>query len=227
MRSIKYIVSFICLLYSCLVMGETRQHTKIWNTAIIVGSLSDDNKIKYFLQPWLGLMDDAYKFENALMFVGIGYQPYPALTYWLMNGYDVSKREIGNYRHLDIVRQQINWTVVRVETFDFSTTSRLEELKDLNQSEWAVRLRERLTLRLPIKSWENHAFVLYDEMFFNTNHPAWINSNTLVEQNRIFVGVETRLSSQTSLEIGYLNQYLFRTNDANSNVLSLQLNVDR
>lgn len=226
MRIAKYACCILLLCYSVLGYCETRQFTKIWGGAVITGPLSSDRKIQYYFQPRLNLIDDKYKFHSAFAFIGPGYAFTPAVTAWLLYGYDVTQSTSGHIHHIETIREQANWTLFHNDRLTVVSTSRLDERKQTTDPTWAFRIRQMITLRLPFKSWESHSLVLFDELFFNINHPSWINSNTFLEQNRTFVGIGTQFTPQTSLDLGYLNQYQMRIpNDLKSNVLFAQLNV--
>lgn len=208
------------------VFAETKENTKLWLIAQITGPLSLDKRWKYYFQPQLNLIDDKYKFHNVFGYAGFGYQTDAYKIAWLMGGYSVTKTQSGNIRHLAILREQLNWNMSEVCLPYLSSISRLEERKDLDETTWNVRLRQQVMLRLPLASWPNHAFVTYDEVFINLNHPSWVNSNTLVEQNRLFIGIGTTFSPEVELDVGYLNQYQFKNQDEMSNVLMVKLNVN-
>lgn len=206
--------------------AKTKEQTKSWNIAIITGPLSADKRIKYYLQPQLNFIDDKYKFHNVLGYVGLGYQFDAYKIAWLMNGYTWGKTSKGHIHRIDIIREQLNWDMSEVGLQQVSGMTRLEERKDLNEPTWNLRLRQQIMLRVPFESWPGHAFVLYDEIFFNLNHPAWIQTSSFVDQNRIFIGINKTFSSEVGLDIGYLNQYLFKKQDEMSNVLQIRLNVN-
>ena len=227
LNTIARLVVLILLLLPALGHAETKENTKSWNMAIITGPLSADKRIKYYLQPQINFIDDKYKIHNVLGYVGLGYQLDTYKIAWLMNGYSWGKTASGNIHRIDIIRQQLNWNMSEAGLQHVSSITRLEERKDLGQPMWNVRLRQQIQLRLPFESWPGHAFVTYDEIFINLNHPAWIHSSTFVEQNRIFIGIGTTLSTEAELDIGYINQYQFRNpHDEMSNVLQVRLSIN-
>lgn len=205
--------------------NEIKEHTKLWSTAVFIGPLIKDTKIKYYLEPQLRLIDDKYKFEEAFIYAGIGYQTTPDLILFLGDASVVSRKTTGNYVHENRVWQQANLSVINNDSFNLLSRTRLEERKNLSESQWAVRLRERLMVRIPLRNWVTHSLVLSDEVFFDLNHPKWIGNNNVFAQNRAFIGIGTKISKQTSFDIGYLNQYQFTNPNQMSNVLLLSLNI--
>jgi len=51
--------------------------------SLLAVSISQNKKWKYYLEPQLRFVDDAYKFEEANLFAGVYYQWTPALSFWL------------------------------------------------------------------------------------------------------------------------------------------------
>jgi len=200
-------------------------YSKIWASIVQTGPLSKDRLVKYYLDSRLELRDTHNKFEQAYATVGIGYQTSPNVTFFLANMYVVSKRLSGLMQHEYRLWQQANWNMVNAATYNISSRSRLEERWSFEDPGMALRWREQVTLRVPLANWPRHAFVLSDEMFFNINHPEWV-SLTVFQQNRLFIGIGTNLSKQTSVDIGYLNQYVFGSTKQFNNVLSINFNVN-
>lgn len=227
-KSIGLIILLLILESSCnTTFGDgVKEHTKIWSAAVLIGPLTSDTKIKYYLEPQLRLIDDKYKFEEALIYAGIGYQTTPDLILFFGDASVTSRKSTGNYVHENRVWQQANWNAINSDAFNMISRTRLEERKNLSESQWAVRFRERLMFRIPLRNWENHSLVLFDEVFFDLNHPKWIGNNSFFAQNRGFIGIGTKLSKQISFDIGYLNQYQFTSPNQMSNILYMGWNIN-
>lgn len=222
---IKKMIGMLLVIFCINAQGETLHHTKLWSQAIIIGPLSVDHKIQYYIQPQLNLIDNKYKYQTALLYLGVGYQVERQLTLWLMNGLVNSRRLNGTYLHEDILRQQANWVFFQRDPIAFFSITRIEERKSSDESQWSLRIRQRLGLRAPFSAFPHYALVVYDEAFFDLNHPAWINTNSVLEQNWAYIGIRAILTKEVSLDVGYLNQYLLRQTDQMNNVLYLTLNV--
>lgn len=215
----------LLLIFSSFTFAGGDTHLRSWNTAIIQGPLSKDQKIRYFLQPQIGFEDNHYKFQRAFQFVGAGYQFLPPGIIWLMVGAYYNKHNNGKQEHVYVLRQQLNWLLWQEESVLFSSTSRLEERKETQNSALSLKVRQMFTVRATIPHFPRHSIVLFDEMFFNLNYPKWINSNTFFEQNRAFIGIGTQFSKATSIDFGYLNQYLVHHEPQRNNIIYLALNV--
>ncbi|MGR9045131.1 MAG: DUF2490 domain-containing protein [Gammaproteobacteria bacterium] len=79
-----------------------------------------------------------------------------------------------------------------------------------NDSQMAVRLRQRVRAHIPLPSVDPRLSLIgWEEIFINTNTVDW-GPVSGFDQNRAFAGFGWELDKQAhfSLELGYLNQYL-------------------
>lgn len=107
--------------------------------------------------------------------------------------------------------QQVVWELLdKNPIMVFQTRTRLEELKQQGQPQWLLRGRERWRVAFPERLPRKFTPVIYDEVFFNFNQPSWVNPGFL-DQNRVFVGVDSPPWKNSFVEIGYINQYRFIT----------------
>ena len=89
----------------------------------------------------------------------------------------------------------------------------------------SLRDRTRLGAKIPMFKLKTWKFVTWDEFF--------VNLNTLdngprggFDQNWMFTGVEKQISKNTTLEAGYLMNYLNRDPGQLQHALSLNLNIN-
>lgn len=225
MRQIRCIVLGVLLMLSGVAQA-TSHHTGNWDTAFIMGPLSADKKIQYYLQPQIDFIDTRYKFQSAFMFIGLGYATTPTTIAWLMDAPSVIKTLSGETLHINTIRQQLDWRPQLGPRFSFVSNTRLEERKNLADPQWAFRLREKALVRYLLPHWPTHSLVTFDEIFLSLNHPAWTNSNSFFGQNRLFLGIGTQVSAVTEIDAGYLNQYLLYNNGNQlNNVLYVAFNI--
>lgn len=138
-----------------------------------------------------------------------GFRVTPLISFWggftwISPNQDNSP---GTYRPW----QQVIWELEsKNPVMVFQNRTRLEELKQTDQPEWLWRVRERWRLAFPGLLGKKFTPVIYDEVFFNINEPAWINAGVL-DQNRAFIGIDTPPWKNTFVEFGYINQYRYIT----------------
>lgn len=204
--------------------ADTDHYSKMWISTKSVGPIGKDPNAKFYWDAHLNLIDTHYKFEQAYASVGLGYQTSPSLQFFLINSYVVSEKLNATIQQEYRLWQQINWVLTDNPRYSLMSRSRLEERKNFEAAPIAVRLREQLTLRIPIQNWPRHYYMVFDEVFFNLNHPSWV-SPEFFQQNRAFIGISTDISKLISVDVGYLNQYVTGTTKQVNSVLYLNVNI--
>lgn len=226
MRLLK--IATIFLLASCFlnVSYAVETHSKVWLVPVFTGSISDDKKIKFYLQPEVRFLDDKYKFNETLLWMALGYEPIPTLAYFIGTTPTTIRNSQGVYAHTNILWQQLNWVAYDSTDARINSRTRLEETKNTHEGPWAIHFRERLLLKIPIKDWEKHAIVISDEVFFAFKRPKWTGGNSFFSQNRAYVGIDKLISKETTVSIGYMNQYQFTFTNQMSHILLLGMEVN-
>lgn len=220
-----------CILtnFHAVAFATVKQHAKVWNFTSVIRPLSKDEKLKYYLLNELKFNDDKYKFNEEAFWLGLGYQPNSDLSVWISDGYYLTKSLVtGGFYNENVIREEIDYVLINASNklkLQLLNTTRFEERKRAFETQWSIRIRQLFTLILPFSLWENYSLLLFDESFYNLNHPKWIHSNSLLEQNRIFIGIRYQISKFVSFDAGYLNQYQMRNTDENSNVFYSSLNI--
>ena len=206
-------------------VNSMESYDKYWSVAVITGPLAEHSSFKYYLEPQLRLIDNNYVFNQILLLGGLGYQINTNMTVYLGPGWIVSKTPQGNSTHENRLWEQLNWILVNTSNLNINSRTRLEERKDTNASQMAIRLRERVWMRVPFRNSDKYSFSIFNEVFLNLNHPQWV-SLYLFEQNRAFIGVSTQASKSTVIDVGYLNQYIHAIKNRLDNVLLLSFTVN-
>jgi hypothetical protein len=103
--------------------------------------------------------------------------------------------------------EQLGWNPGRIGPFILATRTRIEQRFIVGNDRTAWRLRAQVRAALPIGRGPVSA-VLWAEPFVALNHSA--ATGRTFEQLRAFAGVSLRVSKHADIEIGYLNQRLYR-----------------
>jgi len=90
-----------------------------------------------------------------------------------------------------------------------SSRSRLEARFLEDSSDDSMRFRYLLRGQMSLNS--SLSLILWDEAFINLTNDDWTGNRT-VERNRLFVGFRIPIT-EMSIEIGYLNQHIYRRSD--------------
>lgn len=202
------------------------ENDKLWTAAVFRGSLSQNKLFKYYVEPDLRFIDNHYKFQQAVFWLGLGYQVHPNLIIFLGDAPSVTRLSNGSYNHINNIWQQANFPILVVDTYTLANRIRVQEEKKSDSNQWGLLIREQLRITIPIKTWDKHAIVLLDEIFFSIKRPDWYGTNNLISQNRAMIGLETEFSSSTVLTVGYLNQTQYRTESQMNHVLVITLAVN-
>lgn len=222
MRQLVTYTWLLLLLSSCLSLAyaEGTEHSKSWSTAYITGSMPNSTHYRFYVQPTLIFEDNRYRFERATLILGIGYQFTADLSAWLMNDWRTSKsRRDGTIHNRYTLREQLDWRAYHHDEVSLLFSTRFMQEKQIDERRWVFRVREKISLRIPLPRWPTHSLSLFDEFLFNLNHPAWINSSSLLDDNHFFIGIGTQFTPVYRLDIGYMNQYEIKHPDQLSNVL--------
>jgi len=99
---------------------------------------------------------------------------------------------------------QYRWHALK--KLDVSFRTRYEYRWRDNQSQQSQRLRQRVELTFLDIIRGGVDFDLFDEVFFNLNHPSWVTNNT-VGVNWIFIGFIIPIYKYFAIDTGYLNVY--------------------
>lgn len=215
-------VLYLVLLFCASSAYAVVEHTGLWTGFSVVGPARFGPTIRYYYDGQLQLIDDQYKFDEVYGSIGIGNQVNDEWLLFLVNTFSVL--ESGpQITYDDKLYEEANWRKTFANNNVMAIRSRLEERVRFSASGMNLRLRERLMLRFPISWWPDHAYVFYDEVFFNLTRPDWV-SNRVFEQNRFFVGIGVVVSKKLTVDIGYLNKLNFGSPDQMTNILLISFN---
>lgn len=206
-------------------MAEIQQYGKLWSGIFLTGPLSSNQVIQYYLDSQLRLSSRSETFDQAVTNAALGYQYSSKFTLWLGGSWVTTNDPIEDVNHEYRIWQQVTGQGFSIKAFDVSTRTRLEERKDTDEPQLALRLRQKITLTKLLKSFKNNSLVGAEEIFFNLNNPEWI-TNKVVDQNRISLGIAMPLSKQTVVEWGYINQLLFRNPNEMYHGLYINLRIN-
>jgi Protein of unknown function (DUF2490) len=168
--------------------------------------------------------DDASRFSQGVLRPGIGYTIGRGWTVWGGYAYirtDPPYSTSTTTEHR--IWEQASWSGA-IGATALSSRTRMEQRFVSTGSETGWRLREFVKLVRPVGSQTIWSAVVSDEYFQNLNSTDF-GATSGPDRNRFFVGPSVALGKGVLLEIGYLNQYTFRSNgpDKNDHLLATNL----
>lgn len=220
------------LLPVATVSAKTATDSQTWGNVTAIGSLSiinaDWKKYKYWLEGQGRFGNETSQFSQGMVRTGLGYilldNDVDQLSLWL--GYawvpteePFAKTAFDEHR----IWQQLLWSS-KLPFGTLTSRSRLEQRFQPTGGDAGWRYRQLLKISAPIPFAPAFSLVATDEYFANINDTNWGAADGF-DQNRGFVGIGYNVNKNINTEIGYMNQYINRTNLPNlmDNILSVNL----
>ena len=184
-------------------------------------------------QNWSWMFDVHQRFRDEgahadlfLIRTGVSYQINPKTSIGL--GFDHVVNHPAGKEASDENRlwQQIGYKFDPILGVNIASRSRLEQRWREGGDDTAYRFRQMIKATIPLDINPKLSIVAYDELFINLNKTDWgINRGN--DQNRAFIGINWAFTPSTSIETGYLNQYVnTRNTDRLNHVLATTLRLN-
>jgi hypothetical protein len=206
----------------CLLLGladrvdaQQSDDSGIWLGGFANGRLppsvnNDQGSWRLWMDVQARFGDDASRFSQGVLRPGIGYALGRGWTVW--GGYAYIRTEPPYSTSTTTehrIWEQAIWSGA-IGATALSSRTRMEQRFVSTGSETGWRLREFVKVARPMASRTIWSVVVSDEYFLNVNSTDF-GATAGPDRNRFFVGPGVKLG-KTALEIGYLNQYTFRSN---------------
>lgn len=198
-----------------------------WINITSVGNLNNNgclNRLRYWLESQQRLGDNSREYTQILLRPGLGYALSNNATIWLGYAWIYTAPPNSPIRFKENrIWQQLLW-IQSLPSFTFMSRTRTEQRFLENNYKTAYRFRELVKIFVPFGKQSKFAFVSSDEVFLNKNNFVGTKSRGF-DQNRFFVGLGYEVNSTSTVEIGYMNQYIcrFGSPDFLSHILSINL----
>lgn len=154
----------------------------------------------------------------------IGYDLNPTMTVWAGYGSFLTDPDVGSNRQEHRWWQQFSWSAKRWDWGYLSLRSRLEERDIERADDVGLRFRQQVQLAIPIAS-HDVTLITSLEHYLNLRDTDW-GARSGFDQLRSYIGVRMPMTDKLTLEAGYLNQYINRSNeDAVNHIASLRLSA--
>jgi Protein of unknown function (DUF2490) len=162
--------------------------------------------------------------DRLLVRGALGYRVTPWMSLW--QGYAWTPSYRPQFQNENRLFQQL-LLENKVKKLTVINRTRLEERFIEDAGATSMRFRHMLRLSYPLDKAQKWSAVAYDEYFVNLNRtPAGPRGG--FDQNRIFVGLNRRLSKQVNAEAGYMFAHVNRhggTPDKSNHIILLTLNM--
>lgn len=170
----------------------------IWPTASVTVPLGEKIMLQELVNPRFN--DNATNFDQLLLRSAAGYKLNKNFSLWA--GYDW----LRTYR-METTDEHRPWQqVLLVNKFDhFRLSNRFRMEERIFDDGTVARGRYRLRFDVPLDKESVTDFVIFDEIFFNFNSAAMRDAG--LDENRLFVGLNRRITHHIAFEAGYQMQY--------------------
>ena len=194
------------LLLSTNAAAETRHDEQIWANVTALGGLSGD--LVYMAEVQARSDEGSSRLGHLILRGALGVKLNPKLT--LYQGYAHVVSPVAGGRDLTEDRsfQQVSWIVGHPLGGELSTRTRLEQRWRSDGNDMGWRLREMVRYEKPLKpGTHGPSALVYSEAFIALNDTDW-GARAGFDQIRNFLGLEIPLKGASTIEAGYLNQWI-------------------
>lgn len=184
--------------------ADTRHDEQIWVNLTAMGSLKGD--LLYFAEVQPRFTDGAGRLGQLLVRPALGVRLSDRLS--LYQGYAYvptprqGERDLREHRSF----QQLSWMIAKPMGGELSSRSRFEQRWRRDGGDTGFRLREMLRFEWPVAG-NGLAALGYAEGFIALNDTDW-GARSGFDQLRSFAGMEIAVAGRSTIELGYLNQYV-------------------
>jgi hypothetical protein len=203
------------------------QNEKLWTGLNVLRPLTEDRRWVYLVFSQFRFIDQSHPLQIYLIEGGVGRHVTPAVSVWL--GYRWSAHQPYNdFFQTNRLFQQALFETLNTGSARMLLRSRFEEVVQSHQSQPSFRFRQRIYTEFKTRYLGMMNPLVYEEMFFQLNKTDY-TTHQFVSENRVFIGVNLWHQPHALWEIGYINQYEWRspqrTQNAMSHVISLNYNL--
>ena len=207
----------------------------LWLMLFGQGRFEESERTLGRLRWWLDIQQREFGdgSDQTLLRPGLGYQMDDATSVWLGYAWIDTSAASGPTTNEHRIWQQLLWTMQlwqgRARPSVLTSRTRLEQRFLDNGDDVGWRARQLVKLTRPFDFEPRLGLAAYDEIFFNLNDTDWGASSGL-DQNRLFAGLAWTFDEarRFTLEVGYLNQFLYRSGseDDMNHILNINLLVN-
>lgn len=203
------------------------QNEKLWTGLNVLRPLTNDRRWVYLLYSQFRFINESNPLQVYLLEGGVGRHVTPAASLWF--GYRWSGHQpYNNFYQTNRLFQQVLFETLNSDASRMLLRSRIEEILQSHQSQPSFRFRQRIYTEFKKRYLGMLNPLVYDEVFFQLNKTDY-TTHQFISENRLFIGMNLWHQPHAFWEIGYINQYEWRSpqhaQNSMSHVLSINYNL--
>jgi hypothetical protein len=208
MRSAPFLLSAaaLALFPAADLRAQTRQDEQVWVNLTAMGAVSGD--LVYFVEAQPRTGDGSSRLDQLLLRGAVGVKLSGDVTLYQGYAHVVVPRDGARDVNEERSFQQLSWNLGKALGGEFSSRTRFEQRWRSDGDGTGWRLREMLRYETPLKPGANGPSALvYSELFVALNDTDW-GARAGFDQVRNFAGLEIPVGGASTIEAGYLNQWI-------------------
>ncbi|RJG55087.1 DUF2490 domain-containing protein [Sphingobium terrigena] len=208
MNSLRQTVLRLSTLFTAMAAlpAHGAEDEQLWLQTIAQGPISGD--IVYFAEVQSRFGRDMDGLDQMLLRPAIGVKLSDRLTVFQGYAYVRTPRSGGGDTREHRSFQQINWSLGKVAGGPLSSRTRIEQRWVSSGDDMGWRLRQWLRLAVPLTGKPGGVSALtYAEGLVALNDTDW-GARKGFDRLRSFAGLELPFAGKSTVEVGYLNQYV-------------------
>lgn len=190
-----------------LVDVRASEDEQLWLQTLAQGPVAGE--VVYFAELQSRFGSGASDLSQILIRPAIGLRLSPSVSVYQGYAHVRTPLAAGGDTEEDRSFQQVNWQLGKPGGVGLSSRTRLEQRWLSNGDDTGWRLRQMVRAAAPLKPEGGAALLGWAEVFVALNDTDW-GAREGFDRLRTFGGVELPLSGRSTIEAGYLNQYVRR-----------------
>lgn len=196
----------------------TIEDGRIWLTYALEHPLDAKWKLTLQIQPYW--RDEGHAYDQVTYRPGIYYQFSPSVMVGGGYAYALGHPDHQQNTHENRVWEDLVYQWRGEGAWQLSSRTRMEHRQFEHHGAILHSVRQLLKLTVPVHQSLN--LIVSDEYYANLNNTA--QGEAGFDQNRLMLGMAARLSSASTVEFGYVNQFSQRSAaDIDNHILALSL----
>ena len=193
------------------VSAAADNEDSVWTVLTATDSFSADDgatRWHYWFDAQARYFDLGSGINQYLVRPGIGYEISDNLSAWVGYARLRSRNRAGNVSDENRYWQQLSWTAARWNDGTLSIRTRVEQRSLSTGDDVGIVLRVLAKYVRPVGNDGKRYVSLGLEPFIDLRDTDW-GGDSGIAQNRASIGVGWRVSTQLTVEAGYINQFVW------------------